>query len=65
MFLHDIVVDCIKYQIPDELIIIIDQTPSRYVATDKVTMPEKELTINVKLLLSWPKCLQAISLPSS
>ena len=40
-FLHEIVDICIKNRIPDKLIIIIDQTPSKYVATGKVTMAEK------------------------
>ena len=40
-FLHDIVDICIEYQILDELIINIDQTPSKYVASGKVTMAEK------------------------
>ena len=39
-FLHDIVSVCIEYDIPDELIINVDQTPSKYVATDKITMAE-------------------------
>ena len=40
-FLHAIVNICIEYQVPDELVINIDQTPSKYVATGKVTMAEK------------------------
>ena len=40
-YLHDIVSVCLEYQIPDELIINIDQTPSRYVSTDRVTMAQK------------------------
>ena len=39
--LHDIVSVCIKCDIPDELIINVDQTPSKYVATEKITMAEK------------------------
>ena len=40
-YLHDIVSVCLEYQIPDELIINIDQTPSKYVSTDRVTMAQK------------------------
>ena len=40
-FFYDIVDICIEHQIHDELIINIDQTPSKYVATGKVTMAEK------------------------
>ena len=40
-FLHAIVSACIEHNIPDELIINVDQTPSKYVATDKITMAEK------------------------
>ena len=40
-FLHAIVSACIESNIPDELIINVDQTPSKYVATDKITMAEK------------------------
>ena len=36
--MHDIGDICIEHQIPDELIVNIDQTPSKYVATGKVTM---------------------------
>ena len=39
--MHDIVDICIEHQIPNELIINIQQTPSKYVATGKVTMAEK------------------------
>ena len=40
-FLHDIVKLCIEHNIPDELIVNIDQTPSKYVPTDRVTMTKK------------------------
>ena len=40
-FLHAIVSVCIEHNIPDELIINVDQTASKYVATDKITMAEK------------------------
>ena len=40
-FLHDIVKLCIEHNIPDELIINIGQTPSKYVPTDRVTMAKK------------------------
>ena len=40
-YLHDIVSVCLEYQIPDELIINIDQMPSKYVSTDRVTMAQK------------------------
>ena len=38
-FLHGIVSVCLEFGIPDKLIINIDQTPSKYVATDRITMP--------------------------
>lgn len=41
LFLHSIVNACLKYNIPDQLIINVDQTPSKYVASGKVTMAEK------------------------
>ena len=41
MFLHDIVETVVKYSIPDELIFNIDQTPSKYVPTSKVTMARR------------------------
>ena len=41
LFLHDIAEFVIKYQIPDELIINVDQTPSKLVSVNKVTMAEK------------------------
>ena len=41
LFLHDIAEFVIKYQIPDELIINVDQTPSKLVSVDKVTMAVK------------------------
>ena len=39
--LHDVVSTCLEFDVPDELIINIDQTPSKYVATDGVTMATK------------------------
>ena len=39
--LHDICTLVQTYNIPDELITIVDQTPSKYVATSSVTMVEK------------------------
>ena len=42
--LHAIVSACIGHNIPDELIINADQTPSKYVATDKI-MAEKNVSI--------------------
>ena len=41
MCLHKIVSACIEHNIPYELVIDVDQTPSKYVATDKITMAEK------------------------
>lgn len=40
-FLHDISEKVLLYNIPDELIINADQTPSKYVATDNITMAAK------------------------
>ena len=40
-FLHYISDKVLHYNIPGKLIIIADQTPSKYVATDNVTMPSK------------------------
>ena len=41
IFLHDIAEAVIKYNIPDELILNVDQTPSKYVSVDRITMAEK------------------------
>jgi hypothetical protein len=41
LFLNDICTLVKKYNIPDELIINVDQTPSKYVPTSSVTMAEK------------------------
>ena len=43
-FLHDIVSVTIEDEIPDELIINVDQTPSKFVPTENVTMAEKNST---------------------
>ena len=40
-YLHDIVHAVVSHSIPDELIIIADQTPSKYLPTANVTMAEK------------------------
>ena len=40
-FLFDIIEKALKHNIPDELIINADQTPSKFVATDNVTMAAK------------------------
>ena len=40
-FLHDVVSTCLEFDVPDELIINIDQTPSKYAATDGVKMAIK------------------------
>ena len=40
-FLYDICVVVQKYNIPNELIITVDQTPSKYVTTGNITMAEK------------------------
>ena len=40
-FLHDIVSAVIEHKVPDELIINVDQTPSKYVPIENVTMAEK------------------------
>ena len=40
-YLHDIVHAVVSHNIPDELIINVDQTPSKYVPTADVTMAEK------------------------
>ena len=40
-FLHDIAHDVAKYDIPNELIINVDQTPSKYVPAERVTKAEK------------------------
>ena len=39
--MHDICTLVQTYNIPDELIINVDQTPSKYVPTSSVTMAEK------------------------
>jgi len=41
MFLHDIVSTIVVDEIPDELILNVDQTPSKFALTDNVTMAEK------------------------
>ena len=40
-FLCEITAKVLKHNIPDELIITVDQTPSKFVATDNVTMAAK------------------------
>ena len=40
-FLYEITDKVLKHNIPDELIINVDQTPSKFVATDNVTMAAK------------------------
>ena len=40
-YLFEIIDNALKYSIPDELIINVDQTPSKFVATDKMTMAAK------------------------
>ena len=40
-FLHDIVSAVIEHKVPDELTINVDQTPSKYVPAENVTMAEK------------------------
>ena len=40
-YLFEIIDNALKYSIPDELIINVDQTPSKFVATDNVTMAAK------------------------
>lgn len=40
-YLFEIIDKALKYHIPDELIINVDQTPSKFVATDNVTMAAK------------------------
>ena len=40
-YLHDIVDSVVTYNIPNELIINVDQTSSKYVITENVTMAEK------------------------
>jgi len=40
-FLHDIASAIVKDEIPDEPILNVDQTPSKFVPTDNVTMAEK------------------------
>ena len=41
LFLHNILALVQTYDIPDELIINVDQTPSKYVPTSSVSMAEK------------------------
>ena len=41
IFLHDIAEAVLQYEIPNELILNVDQTPSHYVNVDKITMAEK------------------------
>ena len=41
LFLHDICTLVQTYNIPDGLVINVDQTPSKYVPTSSVTMAEK------------------------
>ena len=41
IFLHDIAEAVLQYEIPDELILNVDQTPSKYVSVDKITMAKK------------------------
>ena len=41
LFLYDIAEAVLKYNIPDELIINVDQTTSKFVSVDKMTMAEK------------------------
>ena len=40
-FLYEITNEVIQHNIPDELIINVDQTPSKFVATDNITMAAK------------------------
>ena len=40
-FLYEITDKVLKHNIPDELIINVDQTPSKFVATDNVTVAAK------------------------
>ena len=40
-YLFEIIDDALKYSIPDKHIINVDQTPSKFVATDHVTMAAK------------------------
>ena len=40
-YLFEIINNALKYSIPDELIINVDQTPSKFVATDNMTMAAK------------------------
>ena len=39
--MHDIGEAVLKYNIPDELIMTVDQTPSKFINVDKITMVEK------------------------
>ena len=41
IYLHEIVQAVSEHEIPDELVINVDQTPSKFVPTDKITMAEK------------------------
>ena len=40
-FLHDISQEVLEHNIPDELIINVDQTPSKFVPTEKMTIGGK------------------------
>ena len=40
-YLHDIAFLTVSHKIPDELILNLDQTPSKFVAASKVTMAEQ------------------------
>ena len=55
-FLYEITHKVLKRNIPDELIINIDQTPSKFVATDNVTMAAKgkNIFLVLGLLIKQP-----------
>ena len=55
-FLHDIAHAVANYDIPNELIINVDQTPSKYVPTESVTMTEKNskhISVTTKILSGY------------
>ena len=49
LFLHDIFTLVQTYNILDELIINVDQTPSKYMRTSSVTMAEKKFQACAKV----------------
>ena len=45
IFLHEFAQAVLEHEIPDELVINVDQTPLTFVPTDNITMAEKERII--------------------